>query len=318
MKLIVAFLRLIRFTNLLFIAITQCLFYYCILLPVYHEAGSNPLLHERLFWLLLLSSVVIAAAGYIINDYFDLHIDQINKPGKMVVEKVIKRRYAIIWHWVLSFVGIVLGIYVGWKLKLNIGMGIANLICVVCLWFYSTTFKKKLLIGNVIISLLVAWVVLVVVFAESALLWDNTTRPAGLRIDKLLRLTFLYAGFAFIISLIREIVKDMQDMPGDAKYGCKTMPISWGVHVTKVFAATWLIVLLGALTVLEVYVLQFPWWWPALYGLLLIMLPLLLLFKQLFPAKSPSEFHNLSNRIKFVMFTGILSMVFFRLYAFQT
>jgi 4-hydroxybenzoate polyprenyltransferase len=317
MKLLFAFLRLIRTLNLLFIAITQALFYYCIVLPAFKESGTLPAQHGLLFWLLVLSSIFVAAAGYIINDYFDLSIDQVNKPSRMVVEKVIRRRSAIIWHWVLSLLGIVIGLYVGWKLQLHIWIGLANLLCVIFLWFYSTTFKKKLLIGNIIISLLVAWVVLVIVMAESPSLGNLNDRPVGLRLDKLLRLTFLYASFAFVISLIREVVKDMEDMPGDARYGCKTMPIVWGVLVTKVFVATWLVVLLGALAIIEVYILQFPWWWPALYCFLLIFLPLLYILKRLFPARDMAAFHKLSNWIKFVMFTGILSMVFFRIYAFQ-
>ncbi len=317
MKLLFAFLRLVRSLNLLFIAITQVLFYYCIVLPAFRESGNLPAQHGMLFWLLVLSSIFVAAAGYIINDYFDLSIDQVNKPGRIVVDRVLRRRAAIIWHWILSLLGILIGLYAGWKLGLHIWIGFANLICVIFLWFYSTSFKKKLLIGNIIISLLVAWVVLVIVFAESPSLWKVANRPPGLRLDKLLRLTFLYTGFAFVISLIREVVKDMEDMPGDARYGCRTMPIVWGVLVTKVFVATWLVVLLGALAIIEVYVLQFPWWWPALYCLLLIILPLLYIFKKLFPARDAASFNQLSGWIKFVMFTGILSMVFFRIYAFQ-
>src|SRR5687768_2516054 len=133
MKLLFAFLRLIRSLNLLFIAITQALFYYCILLPAFRESGHLPAQHGILFWLLVLSSLFVAAAGYIINDYFDLSIDQVNKPAKMVVERVIRRRSAIIWHWVLSLLGIFLGLYVGWKLQLNVWIGVANLICVIFL-----------------------------------------------------------------------------------------------------------------------------------------------------------------------------------------
>jgi len=316
MKLIFAFLRLIRSLNLLFIALTQWLFYKCILLPTFEQAGLTPMLTSNLFWLLTLSSVMIAAAGYIINDYFDLHIDEVNKPGKLIIEKLIRRRSAIIWHWILSFAGIILGIYIGWKLQLHLWLGLANLLCVTGLWFYSTTFKKKLLIGNVIISLLTAWVVLVIVVAESAILWNNQPRPATFRVDKLLRLSFLFAGFAFIISLIREIVKDIEDIHGDAKYGCRTMPIVWGLHVSKVFVATWMIVLIGSLVILQVYVLLFAWWWAAIYCLLFIFMPLLYIFRKLFKAGRPKEFHDLSNAIKFVMLTGILSMVFFKIYAF--
>ena len=106
MKLIAAFFRLIRVLNLLFIVVTQVLFQYSIVVPMMSRNPHSPALPVHLFALLSLSSVLIAAAGYIINDYFDLNIDRINKPGRVVVEKVIKRRWAIVWHWVLSFFGV--------------------------------------------------------------------------------------------------------------------------------------------------------------------------------------------------------------------
>src|ERR1700722_8091093 len=115
MKLAGAFFRLIRWPNLLFIALTQFLFYYFILLPRFHhlkfEYYAN-ILKPFYFYLLSLSSVLIAAAGYIINDYFDLNIDRVNKPERLVVDKLIKRRWAIIWHWALSGVGVLIGFYV--------------------------------------------------------------------------------------------------------------------------------------------------------------------------------------------------------------
>ena len=108
MKQILAFFKLIRTLNLLFIAITQYLFQYFIVIPLFNDYGLALPLSGRYFWLLLCSSVLIAAAGYIINDYFDLNIDRVNKPEKLVVEKYIRRRWAIIWHLVLSFLGVLL------------------------------------------------------------------------------------------------------------------------------------------------------------------------------------------------------------------
>jgi 4-hydroxybenzoate polyprenyltransferase len=312
MKLITAFLGLIRGLNLLFIAVTQVLFYYFILLPIFQNSDTDPYLNDTLFLLLVTASVFIAAAGYIINDYFDLNIDQVNKPHKLVVEKIIKRRWAIVWHLSLSAIGILLSFYIGSKVN-NILIGFANLLCVALLWFYSTTFKRTLLIGNVIISLLSAWVILVLYFSEwSRILQTDIARDQLFAMTRVFRLAFLYAGFAFIISLIREVVKDIEDMPGDAKYGCRTMPIVWGVHVAKLFISTWLVVLIAALGFIEFYVLQFRWWWSALYCLIMIILPLLYIFRKLFLAKTTEEFHKLSSLIKFVMLTGILSMLFFR------
>jgi 4-hydroxybenzoate polyprenyltransferase len=310
MKLIAAFFRLIRVLNLLFIVVTQALFQYSIVVPMMSRNPHSPALPIHLFALLSLSSVLIAAAGYIINDYFDLNIDRINKPGKVVVEKVIKRRWAIIWHWVLSFFGVVLGFYVGWQADV-FWLGLANMGCVIALWFYSTTFKKKLLAGNIIISLLTAWVVLVVGFVTHYRMITNIPYFGAGNASRLLRFTFLYAGFAFIICLVREVVKDIEDMPGDAKYGCRTMPILWGVHVSKVFAGTWLAVLTAALFIVFAYVLQLKWWITAIYCFLFVIVPLLVMLRRLFRAETTKDFHQLSNMIKMVMFMGILSMVFF-------
>lgn len=310
MKLIVAFLKLIRVLNLLFIIMTQALFQYSIVVPMLSSAEHSAALPVKHFILLTLSSVLIAGAGYIINDYFDLNIDRINKPGRIVVEKVIKRRWAIIWHWVLSFSGVLLGFYVGWKTGV-LWLGFANLGCVGALWFYSTTFKKKLLSGNIIISLLTAWVVLVVGFVTHYRMVTHVSFFGVQFASKLLRFTFLYAGFAFIICLIREVVKDIEDMAGDAKYGCKTMPIVWGVHVSKVFAGTWLSVLTAALLIVFAYVLQFKWWLTAAYCLLLVIVPLFAILQKFFKAETTKDFNMLSRMIKMVMFTGILSMALF-------
>ena len=315
MKVLIAFLHMIRWVNLLFIVITQVLFRYCIILPVFEDSGIEPLLTDRLFILLVIASVLIAAAGYIINDYFDLNIDQVNKPEKMVVGKIIKRRWAIFWHLTFSGIGVLLSLYIGWKVN-NVLLGFANLLCVAMLWFYSTTFKKKLLIGNVIISLLSAWVVMALYFAEWERYFHTTTDAFDLRaLSRVFRFAFLYAGFAFIISLVREVVKDVEDMAGDSKYGCRTMPIVWGVHVSKVFAATWLIVLIAALCIIQFYVLQFRWWLSALFCIVLIVIPLIIALKSLFAAKKVKDFHRLSSLIKFIMLTGILSMFFFRIYS---
>src|SRR5450432_3077132 len=114
MKLLGAFFRLIRWPNLVFITLTQFLFYFTIIIPGFKSSDFINTLRPSYFYLLSLSCILIAAAGYIINDYFDLNIDRVNKPEKLVVEKLIKRRWAIVWHWVLSGLGILLGLLVSW------------------------------------------------------------------------------------------------------------------------------------------------------------------------------------------------------------
>jgi 4-hydroxybenzoate polyprenyltransferase len=311
LKLLGAFLRLVRWPNLVFIALTQVLFEVCIYERVYGLAPNYPG-EERQFIFLMIASVLIAAAGYIINDYFDLNIDQVNKPDKVVVNVFINRRWVIFWHMFLSLLGLFFTVYAlpmsgYWHLVL------ANMASIILLWFYSTNLKKQLLIGNVIISLLTAWVIGILFLSKYPF---NVTSllQAGPNEIRFFRLTVIYLSFAFIISLVREVIKDMEDMDGDRKYNCRTMPIVWGLNASKVFVAVWLIVLIAMLSILQLYVIPFGWWGSISYCVLLIILPLIWILLKLFKARTPADFHQLSTMVKLVMLTGILSMLFFRIY----
>ncbi len=309
MKAIPAFFRLIRWPNLLFIVLTQALFRYFILPFVYldgHEGYENIKLSNSLFFILVLASVCVAGAGYIINDYFDVNIDLVNKSSKVIIDKFIKRRWAIVLHAVLSFAGLVLSMYVGWRLQ-NILIPLFNFLAIFILLFYSSTFKKKLLIGNILISLLTAWVILVMTLAE----YRFRLSPHDIVWQRLLKLSFIYAGFAFIISLVREVVKDMEDREGDVKYGCTTMPIVWGIPVSKVFAGVWIVVLTGLVMAMQIYVIQLGWWFSALYSIVTIVIPLIWVLRKLYEANTPKQFHQLSSVIKIIMLAGIISMAFF-------
>jgi 4-hydroxybenzoate polyprenyltransferase len=309
-RLIIPFFRLIRWPNLVFIGLTQVLFYVFVILPTFAYqsfqpgAMAQPLI-PGLLVCLILSSIFIAAAGYIINDYFDLNIDRVNKPDKLIIEKVIKRRSAILWHWFLSGIGVLLGLYVSLKLH-NPIVGPANLLCVILLWFYSTTFKRKLLIGNIVISLLTAWVILVLFICELRFFMTGWYHFA---LGRIFKYAVVYGGFAFIISLIREVIKDIEDMDGDARDGCRTMPIVWGVNVAKVFTATWLVVLISALAVIQFYFLPRAQWIMIAYGILFIDLPLLWILRKLYYAQTKTDYYQLSGVIKGVMLAGILSIV---------
>lgn len=280
-------------------------------MPVYAKAGLQPVIYGFNFVLLSLSTVFIAAAGYIINDYFDRNIDLVNKPGKMVVDKIIHRRWAIVWHLVLSITGIATGFYLDFTTKTYL-VGVANAICVLLLFIYSISLKRKFLIGSAIISLLTAWVIMVVTWCENYHIINNRN---GLRAEKIIRETFLFAGFAFIISLVREMVKDMENIESDRKYGLPTMPVMWGINATKVFVAVWLIVLIVTLCIVQAYAAHLQWWLSIVYCILLIIAPLLLIFKNLYTAKTSKDFQALGSLIKITMLTGILSMMFFKYYA---
>src|SRR6187401_534190 len=165
MNLVGAFIKMIRLPNLIFIVLTQVLFHVTVLDTILLPVGIRPAIDGWNFVLLSVSSVLIAAAGYIINDYFDINIDQVNKPRANVVDKIVSRRWAMAWHFVLSGLGIILSAWLAWRTGLWYIL-IGNFICVLLLFGYSVSLKRKLLSGNILISLLTAWVILVIGLSE--------------------------------------------------------------------------------------------------------------------------------------------------------
>lgn len=301
-------LRLIRWPNLLFILITQCLFYFVFVRAGYTAGGLAAVdihLGFQPFLLLCSASVLIAAGGYIINDYYDVAIDLINKPHAVIVSRTISRRAAFALYAGFSIVGIVVS---GWAALLlqNAWILVCNFAAVLLLLLYSTTLKRKLLIGNILISLLTAWVIFVLVIA--AYRHDNVYLPSW---NFLIRCAAVYGVFAWLISLIREVVKDMEDVAGDKKLGCTTMPVVWGMAVSRRFAGFMMLLLAGLVSILMFFLFEADYVSAGIYSFFFITFPLIISVRKLYAAKEPHDFHKLSALIKGIMMTGILSMLFF-------
>jgi 4-hydroxybenzoate polyprenyltransferase len=307
LKVLIHFFKLVRWPNLVFILLAETLFHFCIFKPLYPAVGSSTDLD---FLFILITYLLIAAAGYIINDYFDVNIDQVNKPDKVVVGNFISRRWVIFWHLIFS----VLGIYIStiafpfntyWHIHLG------NLATILLLWFYSTNFKKNFLVGNVVISLLTAWSIAVVYFSKFNMADLMNPQIHNVANQRFFQLMLLYAGFAFILTLVREALKDMEDMEGDEKFGCKTLPIVWGLMPTKVYISVWLTVVVVSLTIIQIYVMPYGWWIGIVYCFVLIIAPILYVLFKLPASYTSRDFTVLSFWIKCAMLAGILSMAFF-------
>lgn len=312
MKLIGSFLKLVRYPNLIYIFLTQYLIQYCVIIPLFHQYDISATLTNGWFFLLSLSTVLIAAAGYIINDYFDINIDQVNKPARIIIDRVISRRWAILWHTAFNVIGVALGFLIGWEIG-NPLLGVTQLFCSGLLWFYSTSYKRQLLIGNISVSLLTALTVLVVGFFEPQL-YSKINAINAPAVYHLLRIILLYALFAFLISMIREVVKDLEDIKGDARLGCRTLPIVYGVNASKdvSYVLSW--ILIGLIVFVQIIIFPHRWYFTIIYLLILVQLPLIAVIRKLKKAVSPIDFHHISSLIKLIMLTGILSMVFFIFY----
>lgn len=282
---VLGFLRLIRVQNLLIVVLTQFLARIFLVGPEPDGSRANYLriLTDPTIWLLSFSTVCIAAAGYIINDYFDVKIDLVNKPQRVVIGRYLKRRVAIGTHQLLNVTGCLIGLY------LSRWVFVIDVVSVSLLWFYSARFKRQPLIGNVVISLLTAlsFIVLAVYYRQNA------------------QMLLIYALFSFGISLIREIIKDMQDVRGDARFGCRTLPIVWGLRRTK-----YLLYILIASFTMTLFLIADSLGnhhLGLIFGLLLI--PITYFTYRLVFADTRRDFGYLSTLCKFIMLMGVISMV---------
>lgn len=272
--------RLVRMTNLVIVALTQYLTRILLIGPR-HEWKS--IVTDINMFVLSLSTVCIAAAGYIINDYFDVKIDIVNKPERVVVGRYLKRRWAMGAHQVLNVVGAILGLVV------SPYVFIINVFSITLLWFYSERYKRLPFIGNFIVSLLTGLTLLIL----------TVHYPANRH------LVFIYAVFSFFISLIREVVKDMEDIRGDEAHGCRTLPIIWGIRRTKTFLYSVIVVFVLTLFVMaralqnNLLTLLF----------LLLLIPIALLVLRLYQADTRRDFKDISSLCKIIMLLGLITMI---------
>lgn len=277
------FIQLTRFWNLLIIVFAQ--YFTAFFLIDQEKEVLYYVLNEQLF-LLSLSCVLIAAAGYIINDYYDVKIDLINKPDRVVVGKVLKRRVAMAAHTVLNITGIGIGFLLSWKI------GAINFGSALLLWLYSNQLKRMPFIGNLAVALLTGLSVYIV---------EVLFRSGNI-------IVIAYTLFAFAFTLIREIIKDMEDLKGDATFGCKTLPVVYGLRKTKnIIYLLSIAFFLGLCTLAYIFVGK----GMTVFCITLIV-PLSFLFYKLSKADTIKDFNYLSNYCKVIMFLGVLSMVIFK------
>lgn len=267
--------------NLLILLFTQ----YMVRLCLTEEGIGKGISHIWDMDMLILASatMLIAGAGYIINDYYDIKIDTINKPNRVIVGKYVSRRQAMLLN--ILFNALALGL-TWWFLKSVVW--VVNFGSIFLLWLYSNQLKRLPLVGNIAIGLLSATSVAVVAFQFP----QNTY------------LVFVFAVFAFFITVIREIVKDMEDVRGDSSFGCRTLPIVWGIRRTKIVIYVFFSIFM--LILLSTY-LTFPTRFA--FYLYLVELPLLVYFiHKIRRSDTKKTFHNLSQLCKVVMLLGVLSM----------
>lgn len=302
----VDFLRLIRYKNLLIIAATQYLMRWCIIYPIIKINEFELQFSGLNFFFLVLSTISITAAGYIINDYFDRKTDVVNRPDTVIVGTKIRRRVAMILHVIFNITGIGLGFYISYAIGLW-ELGFIFFLITGILWYYSTTYKRQFLVGNLVVSILTAMVPFMVALFEVPLLntiYREYLLAYNINFNNVLGWVGGFAFFAFLTTLIREILKDIEDYEGDEAFGRNTMPILIGILSTKIVTISLIFITILALVYAHVVYVNDTV--TLIYFLAALILPLLFLVYKIIRAKEKKEYRFTSNLSKVIMLSGLI------------
>ncbi len=294
------FFKLIRWKNLLLIALAQVLIKYAL----FESLDITLALDQLQFTLLVIATISIAAAGNIINDVYDIETDSINKPQKVIVGKYISEKRAITLFILCNIIGVGIGFYLSNSIQKS-GFSVCFVIISALLYLYATHLKRTLLIGNIIVSLLVASSIIIIGIFDLVPVIDTKNQPEQLEAFKTV---MVYATFAFIINLLREIVKDIEDINGDYNAGMKTFPIIIGRdRATKLVFTLSLI----PLFLTTYYVIQYIYSSQliVIYFLVFIVGPMLYFTIKCFTAETKKEIQHLSLVLKWIMLFGVLSLL---------
>ncbi len=283
---------------------TQAFTLFFVMTPFLSHLGLSPLQNELVFIAVGLASVLIAAGGYVINDYYDVEIDKANGVSVIVGDRI-SNTQTLRFYFILNVIGVLVGIAAGVMLE-NIWFAVSFLFIAFFLWIYSRWLKKTLLTGNFLVAVLSAYPVLIMLLAVS-MIYPESIKPEH---EWLMMKYFVlgYAFFAFATHFLREVIKDIQDYTGDKAFGAQTLPMVIGkkstVHVCIAFIMVIMILLLYAQTLLFINGFLFI---PGY--LLLVQVLFVHLLAKLRKAKGTEDFHRASTEAKSIMLAGISSMI---------
>jgi len=312
-----AYFKLIRFWNLIFIAFIQYVMRQIVIIPILQIYGFDVASETNMLFLLIAATVFIAAGGYVLNDYFDVKIDAINHPGNQVVGNTIPRSKAMLLHQILTGIGVVCGLLMALLTK-SFTLGFIFIVVPGLLWFYSASYKRQFITGNLVVAFLSGLTVLVVGISELAFL----QKEYGKLIFETPIPTQFYAWiggfsvFSFLCNWIREIIKDMEDEKGDREMECRTMPIKWGSGKTKIFIYGLIAITVAGLYLVNGLFIPFSGTLTLRYISFGIALPFAAVAYLIATAKIPTHYHQAATLTKVIMLIGVLySFMFYYLQA---
>jgi 4-hydroxybenzoate polyprenyltransferase len=288
-----------------------------VLFPILQTFGFETVFESGSMTLLILATVLIAAGGNVLNDYFDVKIDLINRPDKVIVGNLIPRQATMIYYEILTGLGILCGLYLAF-IASSFTLCFIFIIVPGLLWFYSASYKRQFLTGNLIVAFMAALSILVVGITQLAFL----EKVYGNLIFETPIPSLFYgwiggfALFAFLCTWIREIIKDIEDEIGDREMECRTLPIKWGIPKTKLFLYALIILTVAGLFIFNELFIHFEGSLTIRYIIFGLAIPFIVLIYMIFAAKTVADFHQASTLSKVIMLIGVLySFVFYFLQA---
>lgn len=298
-----AIFTMLRVSNLLIIALTFLLLRYFIFIPVY---GTYSLIHgmgSLQYLLMITSTMLIAAAGYIGNDYFDIMTDRVNKPGKQYIGIKISAGTALSTSFLLSILALVLGIWLTILIQ-NWVPAILFSIALTVAWWYALKLKKSLLWGNIAVAGMSAGTIAMAWIVE-----NQISQISGEPFRIISAIITAITIFAFLLSLLREIVKDVEDIEGDRLINCRSLPIVKGIPFTQTLLLIFTTITLLFLIIAQIYLAQFSRIIAVIWLLIFVEIPLLYFIKSLKTAEVKEDYHKLSTMLKWIMMGGIGSII---------
>lgn len=309
-EIIKPYLKLLRVGNLAFLAILLFVMEKWVALPLLQLAQFSEQMPWWVLTLIILATVFVAAGGYVINDYFDVKIDRINRPDDLVVTRHISREGAMRLFQVLTLVGVLMALGVAWWAR---SWTLAMIFIVIpgLLWFYSASYKRQLLIGNIVVAFASALVPLLIAIINA----DYLAHLYGeaLAYTPIVGQLYVWLGgfaiFAFLMTLVREMVKDIEDREGDCEMECRTIPIVWGVKTTKIIVTILLLAIAALIVYIAWAVLPFPHSWQSFstrYVVFGLLVPIACIITLLWASTNQVEIRRTQLVLKFMMFMGVM------------